>query len=123
MVKPVAGCRPLAYSSPEAVQTTGTVAHIAADTAPPVEVLIEHWGKERFKGYSAGGVILFIAGPVPASSVCSRRSALAPPRRIACFPKGVVHPLALDLHSKRWNEFARPGAPVMDFIFTVCDQV
>ena len=68
------------------------------------EVLIEHWGKGRFRGYSAGS-----------------------------FPKGAVHPLALDqlethhlrtngLRSKRWNEFARPGAPVMDFVFTVCDQ-
>ena len=68
------------------------------------EVLIEHWGKERFKGYSAGS-----------------------------FPKGTVHPVALDLlekvhlptrglRSNSWNEFARPGAPVMDFVFTVCDQ-
>ena len=68
------------------------------------EVLIEHWGKERFKGYSAGS-----------------------------FPKGTVHCLALDvlerlhlptpcLRSKSWNEFARPDAPVMDFVFTVCDQ-
>ncbi len=68
------------------------------------EVLIEHWGKGRFRGYSAGS-----------------------------FPKGAVHPLALDqlethhlrtygLRSKSWNEFARPGAPVMDFVFTVCDQ-
>jgi arsenate reductase (thioredoxin) len=68
------------------------------------EALIDHWGKGRFKGYSAGS-----------------------------FPKGAVHPLALDvlerLHlptrgprSKSWNEFGRPGAPVMDFVFTVCDQ-
>ena len=68
------------------------------------EVLIEHWGKGRFKGHSAGS-----------------------------FPKGAVHPIALDLleklhlptgrlRSKSWNEFARPGAPVMDFVFTVCDQ-
>jgi arsenate reductase (thioredoxin) len=49
------------------------------------------------------------------------------------FPKGQVHPLALrllaeqglsteGLRSKSWGEFARPGAPVMDFVFTVCDQ-
>ncbi len=68
------------------------------------EVLIEHWGKERFKGYSAGS-----------------------------FPKGAVHPVALDLlerlhlptrwlRNKSWHEFARPGAPVMSFVFTVCNQ-
>jgi protein-tyrosine-phosphatase len=68
------------------------------------EALIDHWGKGRFEGYSAGS-----------------------------FPKGLVHPLAFDLleklrlrtsglRSKSWNEFARPGAPVMDFVFTVCDN-
>jgi len=68
------------------------------------EVLVEHWGKGRFTGYSAGS-----------------------------YPKGVVHPLALDLierlnlrttglRSKSWDEFARPNAPTMDFVFTVCDQ-
>jgi arsenate reductase len=68
------------------------------------ETLIDHWGKGRFKGYSAGS-----------------------------FPRGAVHPLALEtleklhlrtsgLRSKSWGEFARPGAPVMNFVFTVCDQ-
>src|ERR1700739_3658733 len=68
------------------------------------EALIDHWGRGRFKGYSAGS-----------------------------FPKGAVHPLAFDvlerlhlrtdrLRSESWNEFARPSAPVMDFVFTVCDQ-
>jgi len=68
------------------------------------ESLIDHWGKGRFKGYSAGS-----------------------------FPKGAVHPLAIEalekldlptdgLRSKSWNEFGRPGAPVMDFVVTVCDQ-
>jgi arsenate reductase (thioredoxin) len=48
-------------------------------------------------------------------------------------PKGQVHPLTLELlersglptaglRSKSWDEFAAPGAPPMDFIFTVCDQ-
>jgi protein-tyrosine-phosphatase len=68
------------------------------------EVLLEHWGKGRFSGFSAGS-----------------------------FPKGAVHPLALaelerhhfatsGLRSKSWDEFVGPGAPVMDFVFTVCDQ-
>jgi arsenate reductase (thioredoxin) len=68
------------------------------------EALLEHWGKGRFKACSAGS-----------------------------FPKGEVHPLTFDLlerlrlptaglRSKSWDEFARPGAPVMDFLFTVCDQ-
>ncbi|HXO60622.1 MAG TPA: arsenate reductase ArsC [Candidatus Acidoferrales bacterium] len=49
-------------------------------------------------------------------------------------PKGSVHPAALrqlevaglpvaELRSKPWDEFARPGAPRMDFVFTVCDNV
>jgi protein-tyrosine-phosphatase len=68
------------------------------------EALLKHWGKGRFRAYSAGS-----------------------------FPKGAVHPLALELlqklhlatgglRSKSWHEFARPGAPVTDFVFTVCDQ-
>jgi arsenate reductase len=67
------------------------------------ESLLNQWGRGRFVGYSAGS-----------------------------FPKGEVHPLALELlanmkvpaaglRSKRWDEFAAPGAPHMDFVFTVCD--
>lgn len=48
-------------------------------------------------------------------------------------PKGVVNPFALKvlaamdyptdgLSSKPWDDFAVPGAPVMDFVFTVCDD-
>ena len=48
-------------------------------------------------------------------------------------PKGQVNPLALKtlagfeyptegLRSKSWSEFADPGAPVMDFVITVCDD-
>lgn len=48
-------------------------------------------------------------------------------------PKGSVHPYALDLleklgyptahlRSKSWDDFAAPGAPPLDFVFTVCDS-
>jgi arsenate reductase (thioredoxin) len=48
-------------------------------------------------------------------------------------PKGTVHPAALrqievaslsttGLRSKGWGEFAEPGAPKLDFVFTVCDN-
>ena len=48
-------------------------------------------------------------------------------------PKGEVHPMALrllgqfnyvtdSLRSKDWNEFAKPDAPDLDFVFTVCDN-
>jgi protein-tyrosine-phosphatase len=69
------------------------------------EALLDHWGKGRFKAHSAGS-----------------------------FPKGAVHPFALDLlerahldtsglRSRSWDEFAKPAAPEMDFVFTVCDRV
>jgi arsenate reductase (thioredoxin) len=68
------------------------------------EALIERLGEGRFRGYSAGS-----------------------------HPKGSVHPLALEFlqslgysterhRSKGWEEFARPGAPELDFVFTVCDD-
>lgn len=68
------------------------------------EVLLNHDGADRFRAYSAGSQ-----------------------------PKGAVHPMALDVlsglgfstdgvRSKSWDEFAKPGAPVFDFIFTVCDN-
>ena len=48
-------------------------------------------------------------------------------------PTGTVNPLALEmlrknridtarLASKSWEEFARPGTPMLDFVFTVCDR-
>jgi arsenate reductase len=49
-------------------------------------------------------------------------------------PKGVVHPLTIDtlrhsglqvtksVRSKSWDEFARPDAPKMNFVITVCDS-
>ena len=68
------------------------------------ESLLNHWGRGKFQGFSAGS-----------------------------FPKGQVHPVAVDLvkrmnlpaedlRSKSWDEFAAPGAPPIDFIFTVCDN-
>ncbi len=68
------------------------------------EALLDGLGHGRFRAFSAGS-----------------------------HPKGEVHPLALrvlrerglptdGLHSKGWETFARSGAPVMDFVFTVCDQ-
>jgi len=68
------------------------------------ECLIERLGRGRFRGFSAGS-----------------------------HPKGEVHPLAIEvlrrnnfvtdnLRSKDWAEFAAPGAPPMDFVFTVCDN-
>jgi len=49
------------------------------------------------------------------------------------YPRGAVNPYALDLlrrqnypvdalRSKSWDEFAAPGAPELDFVFTVCDN-
>jgi arsenate reductase len=48
-------------------------------------------------------------------------------------PKAAVHPVALrqienarlplmGLRGKNWEDFAKPGAPKMDFVFTVCDN-
>jgi arsenate reductase len=68
------------------------------------EALLNHWGKGRFHAFSAGS-----------------------------FPKGAVNPMSLEVlraaglrtegyRSKSWGEFAAPGAPAMDFVFTVCDD-
>jgi arsenate reductase len=68
------------------------------------EVLLNKMGRGRFNAYSAGS-----------------------------HPSGRINPLALELlernrlpteglRSKNWDEFARPGAPSLDFVFTVCDQ-
>ena len=68
------------------------------------ESILNTEGKGRFRAYSAGSQ-----------------------------PKGEVNPYALKelqaqgypstgFRSKSWDEFAEPGAPEMDFIFTVCDS-
>ena len=68
------------------------------------EALLNRDGGDRFRAFSAGS-----------------------------FPKGQVHPAALDLlkslgfatdglRSKSWDEFSEDDAPQIDFIFTVCDD-
>jgi arsenate reductase len=68
------------------------------------EALLNHWGRGRFRAFSAGS-----------------------------YPTGKVNPLALNilerhslptegLRSKSWDEFAASGAPALDFVFTVCDK-
>ncbi|MDD2701911.1 MAG: arsenate reductase ArsC [Sideroxydans sp.] len=68
------------------------------------EVLFNKLGKGKFRAYSAGSK-----------------------------PAGRVNPGALEwlqdngfgtdgLRSKSWDEFAAPGAPEFDFVFTVCDN-
>ncbi len=68
------------------------------------EAILEREGAGRFRAFSAGSQ-----------------------------PKGTVNPFALrlleklnhptaGLRSKSWDEFAAPGAPTMDFVFTVCDS-
>ena len=68
------------------------------------EALFNHKGMGKFEAFSAGS-----------------------------HPAGAVNPFALDLlqrmhfdtsglRSKSWDEFAAPGAPELDFVFTVCDN-
>lgn len=68
------------------------------------EVILNRAGQGKFRAFSAGSQ-----------------------------PKGQIHPYALDLlkkmhyettglRSKSWLEFARPDAPKLDFVFTVCDN-
>ena len=68
------------------------------------EALMNSLGKGKFRAFSAGS-----------------------------HPSGRVHPMALDTlrvaglpaeaaRSKSWDEFARPDAPKIDFVFTVCDN-
>ena len=61
---------------------------------------------------SAGRFRAFSAGSHPAGAVN--------PRTIELLERN--HYRTGELRSKSWDEFAAPGAPVMDFVFTVCDQ-
>lgn len=68
------------------------------------EAIMSRFGAPKFRAYSAGSQ-----------------------------PKGEVNPLTITLlrslnfktdafRSKNWEEFARPDAPTLDFVFTVCDN-
>lgn len=68
------------------------------------EVLLNLYGKGRFRAYSAGS---HPAGQVnPGTLRLLKRNKLS----------------SEGLRSKNWSEFAGPEAPDLDFVFTVCDK-
>ena len=68
------------------------------------EAILNYKGAPNFKAYSAGSH--------PAGSVRPEALKLIEQARL---------PIN-GLRSKDWGEFARPGAPKLDFVFTVCDN-
>ena len=68
------------------------------------ECILNRAGEGRFKAYSAGSHPTGRVNPDAVRLLESRD-----------------YPTA-DLRSKNWDEFAAPGAPQMDLIFTVCDN-
>jgi arsenate reductase len=68
------------------------------------EAILNRKGKGVFTAYSAG----------------SRPSGTVRPE--ALMQLDLAHIPTAGLRSKSWNEFAAPGAPKMDFVFTVCDN-
>ena len=68
------------------------------------EGLLRRLGGDRFSAFSAGS---FPTGRINPGAVPVLRSMGLDPA---------------DFRSKSWNEFAAPGAPPIDFIFTVCDN-
>lgn len=68
------------------------------------EAILNREGAERFRAFSAG----------------SQPSGRANPVAIEVL-KSLGHPTD-SLRSKSWDEFGEPGAPRMDFVFTVCDN-
>jgi arsenate reductase len=68
------------------------------------EAYLNSAGRGRFRAYSAGS---------------------KPAGRVNPFALALLRTTRIDvegLRSKSWDEFARPGAPEMDFVFTVCDN-
>jgi arsenate reductase (thioredoxin) len=68
------------------------------------EAILNHKGTPNFRAYSAGS---HPAGHVHPGAIRQLESAGLP---------------TSGLRSKSWDEFAAPGAPHMDFVFTVCDN-
>ena len=68
------------------------------------EAILNRKGKPHFNAYSAGS---HPSGTVRPEAIRQLELARLP-------TKG--------LRSKAWDEFARPGAPEMNFVFTVCDN-
>jgi arsenate reductase len=68
------------------------------------EALLNHKGRPTFTAYSAGSHASGIVRPEALKQL-----------EMAQVPTG-------GLRSKNWDEFAKPGAPKMNFVFTVCDN-
>src|ERR1700683_2532125 len=68
------------------------------------EAIMNQKGKPTFTAYSAGS---YPAGTVRPEALKQLEAAHVP---------------KADLRSKSWDEFAKPGAPKLDFVFTVCDN-
>ncbi|HEX9662467.1 MAG TPA: arsenate reductase ArsC [Candidatus Binatia bacterium] len=68
------------------------------------ESILNALGKPKFKAFSAGSH--------PAATVNPLALALLEKNRLP----------TESLRSKNWNEFSRPDAPFLHFVFTVCDQ-
>jgi arsenate reductase (thioredoxin) len=68
------------------------------------EAIMNHKGLPNFTAYSAG----------------SHPSGAVRPEAIAQLERAQLP--TIGLRSKSWDEFAQPGAPRLDFVFTVCDN-
>lgn len=70
------------------------------------EALLNHIGEGRFKGFSAGSSPRANQQPNPLGLQVLQAAGIS----------------TAGVYSKSWDEFAKPGAPVMDVVITVCDD-